>query len=164
MKFSVNYKNILIVIIVSSALGLVFNSFSPTGIKIIREADKVVETDSEDYSIIVSDGIEIKTVESKSAYKFFLEEDYIFVDSRDQWDYEDGHIKGAINIPQFSFEPDNETLSKLDKSTNLVIYCDGNDCDVSKRLAKEFIKLGYNFVFVYLGGYMEWATLGFPIE
>ncbi len=164
MKIYLNYKNLLIMIFLSSVIGLTFNSFSLNGIKLIREADKTVESDSEEYSIVISDGIEIKTIESKTAYKYFLSNEYIFVDSRDQWDFKDGHIKGSVNIPEFSFAPDNVELSKINKSQNLILYCDGNDCDVSKRLAKELIKLGYLNVYVYLGGWIEWATLGFPID
>ncbi|MGD8779913.1 MAG: rhodanese-like domain-containing protein [Ignavibacteria bacterium] len=164
MKITVDYRNIVKIIVISSSLGIIFNSFSSKGIKVIREPDKIVASGSNDYSIVVSDGIEIKAIESETTYKHFLSNDFLFVDSRDQWDFNEGHIKGAINIPEFSFEPDNAELTKIDKSQKLIIYCEGNDCDVSKRLAKELIKLGYSNVYIDLGGWMEWVTLGFPIE
>ena len=45
-----------------------------------------------------------------------------------------------------------------------VIYCEGDVCDVSKRLAAELMKLGFTKVYVFLGGIYEWIDSEYPLE
>ena len=52
----------------------------------------------------------------------------------------------------------------LPKEEIYVIYCEGDDCDVSKRLAAELMKLGFTKVYVFLGGIYEWIDAGYPTE
>ena len=73
-------------------------------------------------------------------------------------------LLGAINIPEFSFDPSDLKLNTIDKETILVIYCDGDDCDISKRLANELQNIGYNNSYVFLGGLKDWTEAELPIE
>ena len=98
------------------------------------------------------------------AKKFFNENSPQFIDARDNWDFSDGHIKSAINIPEFSFEPTDSVLAGLDKSAKYVVYCSSNDCDISKRLASEMQKLGFSSLFVFLDGYEVWLQNKLPID
>ena len=88
----------------------------------------------------------------------------VFIDARDQWEYGEGHIKGAINIPEFSFTVDEPKIKNIDKNGILVIYCSGDECETSKRLANELMKLGFKNTFIFLGGYDLWASSELPIE
>jgi len=93
----------------------------------------------------------------------------LFIDGRNREEYEKGHIKGAINIPYEEFtkltiEEKKEMMKKYNKNGVIVCYCDGGGCDVSIDLGYEFAKIGFNSVNIYLGGYAEWKSKGYPVE
>ena len=49
----------------------------------------------------------------------------VIIDSRSQSQYEETHIKGAINIPLMDMEQ-NPALPEAPKDARLVFYCSGN--------------------------------------
>lgn len=49
----------------------------------------------------------------------------VLIDSRSRSQYEDTHIKGAINIPLTEMEQ-NPELPKVQKDARLVFYCSGS--------------------------------------
>ncbi len=88
----------------------------------------------------------------------------MFIDARDQWDFADGHIPGAINIPEYDFETDNITTASLDKQKRYIVYCHGTDCDVALRLAKELRKINFTNLLIFSGGWNAWIKAGHEIE
>ena len=54
--------------------------------------------------------------------------------------------------------------TNLPKSTEIVVYCGGPKCPMSRLAAEKLIKLGYDNVRAYEGGLEEWKAAGFPIE
>lgn len=160
-KQNINYKALLLIFFSSIILGLVYNTFSIDGIPFIREPIIVnsVKLDSLDNT---SENLRELTlaqvIEMTNAPNTKL------VDARDEWDFAAGHIKGAINIPEYNFDYSNKSLSEINKKAFLIIYCDSNDCDISKRLAVKLLEIGYRNVFVYLGGYSEWDNASLPIS
>ncbi len=97
------------------------------------------------------------------------------IDTRVAASYAEGHIKGAINIPyrersakEIAFDPRNDEfgLSQLpdDKSTPLVMYCDGPACWESFKAAIAAIRCGYRHVLWYRGGFSDWKARGEPTE
>lgn len=148
----------------SFMLGFIYNFFSQNGISLIRkEAGLVFDTDVS--SEIERQNInEIRALTTEQVYEIFSNREAKFIDARDNWDFADGHIPGAINIPEYKFSPDEPNLKLLDKNEKLIVYCEGDQCDVSKRLALELQKLGFKKVWIYLGGMKEWWEYKFPIE
>lgn len=161
MNNKINYKIVLSILFVSLLLGLIYNAFSSDGIPFIREKLIVnfVSIDSSESSSKVLKGLHLEQV-----LTLHKNNTATFIDSRDQWDFSEGRIMGAINIPEFSFTPEDSTLSKIDKDAQLVVYCDGDDCDISKRLTNKLMILGYKNTYVFLGGIKEWADAELPIE
>ena len=49
----------------------------------------------------------------------------VIIDSRSQSQYEETHIKGAINLPLMDMEQ-NPALPEAPKDARLVFYCSGN--------------------------------------
>ena len=49
----------------------------------------------------------------------------VIIDSRSQSQYEETHIKGALNIPLTDLEQ-NPALPEVPKDARLVFYCSGN--------------------------------------
>lgn len=163
-----NIKNLILIIVTSLAMGFLYNFLSPNGLPLIRKEMKIEyvadSTFSEYHTDFENDDIVIKGLSLEQTYDIYSKKLAIFIDSRDQWEYSESHISGAINISEFSFEPDDPKVTTLTKDEMYVIYCDGDDCDVSKRLAAELMKLGFTKVYVFLGGIYEWIDIGYPVE
>jgi rhodanese-related sulfurtransferase len=84
------------------------------------------------------------------------------VDARNPEEYQEVHIKGAINIPEKKLA-EHLSLLPADKSTRLVFYCNGVKCGKSKKAAEKVLKLGYKHVIVYAEGMPVWEEQGLPI-
>jgi rhodanese-related sulfurtransferase len=161
MNNKFNTKALSIIVIASIFLGFIYNYFSNDGIGLFREELKVEISDST--STEYSEGY-LKGLSLAQTIQLHSQKLAVFIDARDQWEFSEGHIPGAVNIPEFSFDPDNLILASIDFDSLLIIYCDGDDCDTSKRLAKEIINLGYKNVFVFLGGFTEWKNSELQIK
>ena len=76
------------------------------------------------------------------------ETDYIIIDVRTESEYQQGHIKNAINIPNESID---ESVSEIltDKDQLLLVYCrSGNR---SKQASEKLAKLGYSNIYEFGG-------------
>jgi rhodanese-related sulfurtransferase len=54
--------------------------------------------------------------------------------------------------------------TNLPRNAEIIVYCDGPKCPMSRLAAEKLIKLGYDNVRAYEGGLEEWKAAGFPIE
>ena len=80
------------------------------------------------------------------------EKDYIILDVRRPDEYAEGHIPGAINVP--NEEISTAEISKLpDKSQLILVYCRSGRR--SKEAAGKLVKLGYTNI-VEFGGILDW--------
>ncbi len=84
------------------------------------------------------------------------------IDARNPEEYQEVHIKGAINVPQKKFSKYVYLLPK-EKSTRIIFYCNGVKCGKSKKAAKKAIEMGYSNVLVYAEGMPVWEEKGMPI-
>ena len=90
-------------------------------------------------------GAEAKTLMVK-------ESGYIIIDARTQSEYDEGHIPGAILIPEYEIAQRAE--SELpDKNQLILVYCRSGRR--SKIAAEELVKLGYTNVKEF-GGIIDW--------
>jgi rhodanese-related sulfurtransferase len=88
----------------------------------------------------------------------------VFLDARDEMDFEYGHIPGAVNFPfdyYDDFAPD--ILPGLDPQTDIVTYCWGADCELSLYLARQLENEGYERVSIFFGGFTAWEEAGLPL-
>ncbi len=161
MNKKINIKQISLIITISIVLGIIYNTFSVDGIPFIREPLKV-----EMVNLITEDGKpkNLRGIDLETTLQVFNKNNALFIDARDQWEFSEGHILGAINIPEFSFNSENELLKTINKDQLIIVYCDGDDCDTSKRLANELTKLGYSKCYVFLGGFSVWNAAILPTE
>ena len=77
---------------------------------------------------------------------------YVIVDARTESEYAEGHINGAILIPEYEVAEKAELLIE-DKSTLILVYCRSGRR--SKIAAEELVKLGYTNVKEF-GGIIDW--------
>lgn len=89
-------------------------------------------------------------------------EDLVVVDARNPEEYQEVHIKGAINVPQKKFKKYADLLPK-EKSSRIIFYCNGVKCGKSRKAAKAALKMGYKRIFVYAQGMPVWEEKGMPI-
>lgn len=97
------------------------------------------------------------------AYKLF-KQGVKFIDARMPEEYNEGHIKGAINIPFDGDESYREVLKTINKDEVLVTYCSGTECDLSILLGDELFEKGYKKVYIFFGGWNDWIDKGYPIS
>jgi len=90
-----------------------------------------------------------------------------FVDARSGEDFQKGHILNAYSLPEEVFNerideakiafPDSEEFA-------IIVYCGGEECDASTKLAEQLRQSGYTNVMVFFGGWDEWVKAGYPVE
>ena len=80
------------------------------------------------------------------------ESGYIIIDAREQYEYDDGHIPGAILIP-YDKITDCAENELPDKDQLILVYCRSGRR--SKIAAEELAKLGYANVKEF-GGIIDW--------
>ena len=80
------------------------------------------------------------------------EKSYIILDVRRPDEYAEGHIPGAINVP--NEEIGTAEIAKLpDKSQMILVYCRSGRR--SKEASEKLVKLGYTNI-VEFGGILDW--------
>ena len=80
------------------------------------------------------------------------ESGYIIIDARTQSEYDQGHIPGAILIPEYEIA-DRAEKELPDKNQLILVYCRSGRR--SKIAAEELVKLGYTNVKEF-GGIIDW--------
>jgi len=148
---------IIVIAITSTVLSLTLNAVRPDGIPLLAEelaVAEVIEYDTAEprlFAITLDQALEL------------YQKGTVFVDAREPEYYQEGHIKGAWNIPFFL-----ELVFKLDslqgKDAPMVIYCSGDECGSSEDLAYELQAEGFSNLLVFKGGWTAWNTSGHPTE
>ena len=87
----------------------------------------------------------------------------LFIDSRHEFDYKLGHIRGAVNIPLKEIEERKDSLASVPKDKLLIVYCDGAECNSSIELSSKLFQSGYSNVRIFFGGWREWEAARLPI-
>ena len=80
------------------------------------------------------------------------EENYIILDVRTQEEYDQGHIPGAILIPDNRIDADAEKVL-TDKNQLILVYCRSGRR--SKLAAERLVQLGYSNIKEF-GGILDW--------
>jgi len=86
----------------------------------------------------------------------------VVVDARNPEEYQEVHIRGAVNVPVKNFEKFAHRLPE-DRSARIVFYCNGVKCGKSRKAARMALKKGYRNILVYSQGMPVWEEKGMPI-
>ncbi|KUO50002.1 MAG: hypothetical protein APF76_05930 [Desulfitibacter sp. BRH_c19] len=84
---------------------------------------------------------------------------FVLVDSRPDVKYIEGHINGAVSIPDAQFD-EYPCRLPVEMDTMLIFYCGGLDCPLSSNSARKAVELGYTNVHVYQEGTPFWTEAG----
>jgi sulfur-carrier protein adenylyltransferase/sulfurtransferase len=104
---------------------------------------------------------EISEVDASRAKDLIEEGEPVVVDVREQAEWDEGHIPGAIHIPRGHLESRIERAAP-DSSRPVLLYCSGGSR--SAFAAKTLGELGYEDVVSLAGGFTDWKRNGFPVE
>ena len=142
----------VILTLAGAAMGLLVNAFSPKGIPLIRPPKPQLR-----------DQDRIPLAEAKELWDSGTA---FFLDARAPADYAAGHIALAYNLPVEQFDqyfP--KTAAVLSPDSEIVVYCDGEQCDLSHSLMtllRERAK--YSHVRVLLNGWTVWRQAKLPAK
>jgi rhodanese-related sulfurtransferase len=94
----------------------------------------------------------------------------MFIDAREPEEFECGTIPGSVNIP-FEYLPEHDVEAYIDsalggilKDHPVIIFCSGEECDVSLHLGRNMQQMGYENISIFFGGAREWQKFGLEIE
>jgi rhodanese-related sulfurtransferase len=105
---------------------------------------------------------EVSLAEARKIWDTRLGEVF-FLDARAPADYRAGHIAAARNLPWGSFEEQLPVVQPmLTPNTPIIVYCDGEECDLSHQVLKRLKALGYKDVRVLVNGWTLWRQAGYP--
>jgi molybdopterin/thiamine biosynthesis adenylyltransferase/rhodanese-related sulfurtransferase len=104
---------------------------------------------------------EISEVDATHARELLEQGEPVVVDVREQDEWDEGHIPGAVHIPRGHLESRIERAAP-DPSRQVVIYCSSGNR--SAFAAKTLGELGYEDVASLAGGFTDWKRNGFPVE
>lgn len=107
-------------------------------------------------SIIVSDGGEramYREISPKEAKTIMdSDEEYVILDVREQYEFDEGHIPGALLIPYTEIESKAEEMLP-EKDKLILVYCRSGRR--SKIASESLANLGYTNVYEF-GGIIDW--------
>jgi rhodanese-related sulfurtransferase len=88
----------------------------------------------------------------------------LFIDSRHEYDYKQGAVRGAVNLPLSDFDARHSILENIPKDKKIVVYCNGEQCNSSIELAAKLTERGFTNVNIFFGGWQEWSSAGLPVN
>ncbi len=104
---------------------------------------------------------EIDEVDATRARELIDSGEPLVLDVREQDEWDEGHLPGAIHIPRGNLESRIERAAP-EHSRPIVVYCAAGNR--SAFAAKTLEELGYEDVTSLAGGFTDWKRNGFPVE
>lgn len=92
-------------------------------------------------------------ISQKDAKNMMDNQDVIILDVREQWEYDEGHIPGAILLPVGTIDKASAAAVIPEKDSKVLVYCrSGNR---SKKASEALAELGYTNIYEF-GGINTW--------
>ncbi len=102
----------------------------------------------------------------RSTLKSWLDErrNFVLVEVLGPDKFQNFHLPGAVNVPVGDNNFD-QAIAQLvpDRNQAVVVYCYDTDCTASPKAAERMEAMGYEQVFDYEAGKMDWKNAGLPI-
>ncbi|MBW2557343.1 MAG: rhodanese-like domain-containing protein [Deltaproteobacteria bacterium] len=99
------------------------------------------------------------------AANLFSEQLAVFIDARDEQEYADGHIRGALSLAwDDASERFPEIAGDIPSGTMIITYCDGEGCHMSYDLAVFLRDKGFENVWELANGWTVWQDANLPVE
>lgn len=86
---------------------------------------------------------------------------FTVIDARTKEEYDEAHIFSAISIPENVFEK-SKNLLPGDTGMPLVVYCNGENLELSRNWAGKAAAAGYKNIAIYSEGFQVWKNKKMP--
>jgi rhodanese-related sulfurtransferase len=90
-------------------------------------------------------------------------EPVFLIEALPPYQYERGHLPGAINLPSNQVA-EMSSAALPDKSAEIIVYCANPKCHASEDAARELEQLGYTRVRIFPDGKQGWLDAGLELE
>jgi len=105
----------------------------------------------------------IPLIRAAEAHELWKRDSTLFVDVRTAAEYADGHIAGAVFLPEDEFEERFPTLkTRLERAQAIVVYCKSEDCGKSLWTAIRLRSAGLIQTRIYPAGWYDWKRHELP--
>ncbi len=104
---------------------------------------------------------EISEIDATHARERIESGEPVVVDVREQDEWDEGHIPGAVHVPRGHLESRIERLAP-DAARPVIVYCSAGNR--SAFAAKTLTEVGYDDVVSLAGGFTDWKRNGFPVQ
>ncbi len=156
----------LLICLISFVLAITFNQFSATPLPIlmpyIPSALLELSNIRDNQGNLISDFIQEMEAD---LLKILLENrEALFIDARNESDFNQAHIPTAINLPVTRFDKEYQgRKGELAGKKIIVCYCSSKDCSDARLLAVKLYVQGHKDIFVLTGGIDEWIAGDNPV-
>lgn len=144
------------IVLATLCLALIVNAVRPDGIPVLRWKPPSV-----------SQGVTVsaaRAIPLEEAFDKYRTGKALFLDARSEEAYAKGHIRGALSLPDQSFdERFDEVARQLEECEVIVAYCDGAECPLGRSLAEKLIALGFHNAHYLENGWSRWREAGHPV-
>jgi rhodanese-related sulfurtransferase len=141
----------VVIIAGSAALALVVNAVSPRGIPLLTPPKPVLPATE----VVAFD--EAKLLWEAGAA--------LFLDARSPADYAAGHIPNALSLPAEAFDQNYPRVAPLlAPDTAIIVYCSGQQCDLSHEVMQKLRPFGYKNVRLLSDGWGVWGKAKLPAK
>lgn len=141
--------------------GLVINAARPEGLPLDRPVLAASGDSSATCSVPVGATVEIDVAAARGLHA----DGVAFVDARQASAYAMGHVPGALHLPSRGECPDAEAvIAQLRTAPAVVVYDDGQSCELARHLGERLLAEGVADVRVMLGGFDGWREAGEPAQ
>ena len=151
---------IQVIIIAVIALGPIANNLYADK---LNPAKKTAQTSGKPAQNQEAQKASISKITIWEGFEAFRSGTALFMDARNEQDFDLGHIPKAVNVPpgkKFTIESkDPKARSKL-----IITYCQSRDCPLSDDLAKNLAASGFVNIKVMTEGWEAWSQSGYPVE
>ncbi|HUV30267.1 MAG TPA: rhodanese-like domain-containing protein [Acidobacteriota bacterium] len=161
-------KQTIVLLAAAVVTGLVANLLSPQRIDFIGKYRDLSDGEGPLVPPAAEEG-DPPFIDVNVAQLEFYAGDALFVDARSAEEFECGTIPGSINIP-FEYLPEDlpayydSVFEGVSRDRSIVVFCSGEECDLSLYLGRNLQDFNYTRVFIFFGGAREWGKYGLDVE
>ena len=103
------------------------------------------------------------TVDGAKA-KALFDKGVVFVDVRNDKDWNSGRIPGAVHLDLNKGFSGDSLGKHVKKDQEVVMYCNGVKCMRSSEASAKAVGWGFTKVYYYRRGFPDWKAAGYPVE
>jgi rhodanese-related sulfurtransferase len=104
----------------------------------------------------------VTEISASDALLLSKDQHVLWIDARDRRAFDEGHIAGAVSLPEDEWENSLPALIKAwEPGFPVVVYCSGLRCDASRSVAGRLVhEFTMKNIFILKGGWDAWLQKG----